>query len=55
MLKLDSHLMPFPTPDSADRVEATMTITRLTIMEILDGLPSIFISHPMPVILYTSH
>ena len=30
-----------------------MTITSLTIMAILVGLPSIFISHPTPPTLYT--
>ncbi len=51
MLMLDSHLMPLPTPDSAESVEKTITITRQKIIATAVGDPSASINQPMPVML----
>ncbi len=42
MLMFDSHLMPLPTPDSADSVEAPMMTTSATMMPMVedDCVPS---------------
>jgi hypothetical protein len=38
MLMFDSHLMPLPTPESADRVEAPMITTSATMIPMVDEL-----------------
>ena len=48
---LDNHLMPRPTPDIADRVEAPMTTSSDKIMAVLVGAPSAFIIQFAPVML----
>lgn len=50
---LDSHLMPLPTPESADKVEANITINNVRIIANVVGDPSLFIIHSAPVILKT--
>ena len=50
MLRFDSHLMPLPTPDSADRVEAPMMMTMAKMIPAVEGPPSSVISHsPRPI------
>ena len=51
MLMLLSHLIPLPTPDSADSVEQTITTASATNSEPVLGSPST-ISHAAPLMLY---
>ena len=51
ILMLDSHLIPRPTPDNADTVEAPITTTRARIIATKVGLPASSIIQPAPVML----
>ena len=53
MFRLDSHLIPLPTPGRAERVEAPITTTSARIIAILVNGPSSFIIHFDPVTLNT--
>ena len=46
ILRLDSHLMPLPTPDRAERVEAPTIITSTITMAAAEALSSSFNSQP---------
>ena len=49
MLMLDSHLMPLPTPDSADSVDSPMMTSSATTMPVVVAAPSASASPPMPI------
>ena len=51
IFRLLSHLMPLPTPDSADKVEQIMTTPKATNKDAVEGTPSV-INHCAPVMLY---
>ena len=51
MLMLESHLIPFPTPESADSVEAIITMINANSIAATVGDPSASIIHVAPVIL----
>ena len=51
MLMFESHLIPLPTPESADSVEAIITITKANNIATTVGAPSASIIHDAPVIL----
>ena len=51
IFKLDSHLIPRPTPDKAESVDAPITMTRHKSIANVVGEPSAFNIHSAPEIL----
>jgi|TARA_B110000305_G_C19237609_1_gene538297 hypothetical protein len=49
----ESHLMPLPTPDKADSVDANITMTNAISIATFVGAPSAFMIPSKPVILWT--
>ena len=49
----ESHMMPLPTPDKADIVDANITMTNAISIATFVGAPSAFMILSKPVILWT--